>query len=136
MMPIKYEQHFLYFDRSVLAQYRASPHISSLKEDDMGGILETALDDVNSDNDLSEDQYVRVRFGFRKLKDNCVCIAGLRYDVQELPEKDQFIWRGNMLNNPQLPKTTSLLNDGFIDILKALGMLKMARGFRLINMLN
>ncbi len=33
-----------------------------------------------------------------------------------------------------LPKTTSPLNDGFIDILKALGMLKMAQGFRLINM--
>lgn len=101
MMPIKYEQHFLYFDRSVLAQYRASPHIFGLKEDDMGGILETALDDDDLDNDLSENQYVRVRFGFRKLRNNCVCIAGLRYDVQELPEKDQFIWRGNMLNSPR-----------------------------------
>jgi hypothetical protein len=83
-----------------LAQYRASPHIYDLKEDDMGGILETALYD-DSDNNLSEKQYVRVRFGFRRLENNCVCLAGLRYDVQKLPEKDQFIWRGNMLDNPR-----------------------------------
>jgi len=101
MIPRKYEQHFLYFDRSVLAQYRASPHVFCLKEDDMGGILETAIYNNNLDKSLSKNQYVKVRFGFRRLKNDCVCLAGLRYDVQELPEKDLLIWRGNMLNNPK-----------------------------------
>ncbi len=99
MMPKEYERHFIYFDRSVLAQYRVSPNIYELREDDMGGILETRLYN-DLDNESSEDQYVKVRFGFRRLKNNCVCIAGLLYDILELPEKDQLIWRGNMLNNP------------------------------------
>jgi len=98
-MPKKYEKHFIYFDRSVLAQYRASPNIYELKEDDMGGILETKLYN-DLENYSSGNQYVKVRFGFRRLENNCICIAGLSYDVQELPEKDQFIWRGNVLKDP------------------------------------
>lgn len=101
MIPIKYERHFLYFDRSVLAQYRASPHLYNLKEDDMDGVLETASDDGNINGDLSDNPYVRVRFGFRRCANNCVCLAALCYDVQELPEKDLFIWRGNMLDDPK-----------------------------------
>ena len=73
----------------------------------MGGILETALDEGDINEGLSENQYIRVRFGFRKLANNCVCLAGLRYDVQELPEKDLFIWQGNMLNDPRFAQNDS-----------------------------
>lgn len=104
MIPTKYEKHLLYFDRSVLAQYRASPHLYSLKEDDMGGVLETAetaSDDETIDESLTDKPWVRVRFGFRRLANNCTCVAALLYDVQDLSEKDLFIWRGNMLDNPK-----------------------------------
>jgi hypothetical protein len=104
MIPTKYEKHLLYFDRSVFAQYRASPHLYSLKEDDMGGELETA-ETVSAyktvDEKPTDKTWVQVRFGFRRLSNNCTCVAALRYDVENLPEKDLFIWRGNMLDNPR-----------------------------------
>jgi hypothetical protein len=54
MIAAKYEQHLLYFERSVLAQYRALPHLYSLKEDDMGGVLETIIDDGNIDESFEK----------------------------------------------------------------------------------
>jgi hypothetical protein len=100
MNAAKYEHHLLYFKRSVLAQYRTSSHLYSLKEDDMGGVLETISEDENTNGNLSDSPWVRVRFGFRRLDNSCVCVAALRYDVQKLPEEDLLIWRGNMLDHP------------------------------------
>jgi hypothetical protein len=100
MIPAKYEPYLLYFERSVLAQYRASPHLYSLKEDDIGGELKTSSDEVSLDENLPDHSLFRLRFGFRRRSNNCICVAALRYKVMGLPEKDLFIWRANMLDNP------------------------------------
>jgi len=101
----KYEKYLLYFDRSVLANYRVSTHLYSLKEDDMGGELES-IEGNNIDAETSdlEKSWIRVRFGFRRQLNGTICIAALAPDLNDLNDKDLLIWHGFIIKNPRFAK--------------------------------
>jgi len=96
-----YEQYLLFFNRTVLCHYRASPDLYLLEEDDMGGELSTCGD--------SQCMF-RVRFGFRRFEDSRVCVAAFLPDVEKLPEQDQLIWRGHMVEAPVFARDDPAFN--------------------------
>ncbi|MCC6191708.1 MAG: hypothetical protein IT318_21985 [Anaerolineales bacterium] len=98
-----YSRYLLYFERSVLAHYRASPHLYRLEEDDMGGDLQT----VHSTGDQAARPYFNVRFGFRRRIDKRVCVAAFGPDIVKLPESDQRIWLGHLIEHPAFAEDDS-----------------------------
>ncbi len=94
----EYERLLLYFHRTVLCHYRASPDLYSLEEDDMGGELKTICDDTE---DALQRPYFQVRFGFRRLTDGRVCVAAFGPDIEKLPESEGLIWRGHLIQSPE-----------------------------------
>lgn len=95
-----YERDLLYFHRTVLCHYRVSPDLYSVAGDDMGGVLQTRYDAQESEGATPARPFFRVRFGFRRLNDNRVCIAAFAPDVRKLPEQDRLIWRGHLTETP------------------------------------
>ncbi|MGE0682808.1 MAG: hypothetical protein AB7P69_18140 [Candidatus Binatia bacterium] len=92
-------EHLFYFDRAVLASYRASPDLYRLVEDDMGGEL-TTFHNGEDDNSLpTKYAWFRVRFGLRRLRDGRVCIAAFGPDLKELPEQHLKIWSGHHIES-------------------------------------
>jgi hypothetical protein len=96
----------------------------------MGGVLETVSDNEDIDEDLSDNSYVRVRFGFRRYANNRVCLAALRYDVEDLPKRI-FSYGAEICSMTQNSLRMILpLSVGSVDTWKALGKLKMVLGFK------
>jgi hypothetical protein len=91
----KWDRFLLFFDRSVLSKYRASPDLYKLEEDHMGGQLEN----VQTDQSKPISWY-RVRFAFRRLANGEVCVAAFGPDIDKLPQQEKFIWGGYLLENP------------------------------------
>lgn len=91
----KQEMFLLYFDRSVLSKYRASPDLYRLEEDDMGGRLEN----IQNDQSLPKSWY-QVRFAFRKLANGKTCVAAFAPDIDKLSQEEKFIWGGYLLEVP------------------------------------
>lgn len=93
--------HFLaYFDRRVLCRYRASPDLYDLKEDDMGGEV-SVLPSEDDEDEGERPPYFRVRFGFRRLADRRVCLAGIVPDLHELPPAEEAVWSADFLPHPE-----------------------------------
>jgi hypothetical protein len=91
----KWDRFLLFFDRSVLSKYRASPDSYKLEEDDMGGRLE------NMETDQSRPiSWYQVRFAFRRLANGEVSVAAFGPDIHKLPQREMLIWRGYLLENP------------------------------------
>jgi hypothetical protein len=91
------EKYFLYFHRSILSRYRASPNLYSLEEDDMGGSL-------NNYNDKKSKSHYEVRFAFRRLSDRQICVAAFGPDLQRLSNKEKYIWYGEQIEIPKFAK--------------------------------
>ena len=91
----KNENFFVFFDRAVLSHYRASPDMYQLEEDDMGGRLENI-----QDYDEEKPSWYQIRFAFRRLADDSVCVAAFGPDIDKLAENEKYIWRGNLLEDP------------------------------------
>ncbi len=91
------EKYFLYFHRSILSRYRASPNLYSLEEDDMGGSL-------NNYNDKKSKNHYEVRFAFRRLSDRQICVAAFGPDLQRLSNKEKYIWYGEQIEKPKFAK--------------------------------
>ncbi len=94
-----YEKLLLYFHRTVLCHYRASPDLYNLQEDDMGGSLKPIWD-----GSAPMPSWSQIRFGFRRLSDKRVCVAAFGPDVEKLTEKEKLIWRGHLIDNPLFAK--------------------------------
>ncbi len=92
-MGTDYSEYFLYFNRSVLTRYRASPDIYEIEEDDTGGWV------INHGE--NNDSWYQVRFAFRRLSDRRVCVAAFGFDLQKLSNKEKHIWFGEQLENPK-----------------------------------
>ncbi|MGB6837512.1 MAG: hypothetical protein WBF66_07405 [Dehalococcoidia bacterium] len=86
-----YDRYLVFFDRAVLSRYRASPDLYVLEEDDMGGELSTSA---------HLESGFRVRFGFRRLEDNRICVAALGWDVKALPKEERVMWSGHLIQAP------------------------------------
>jgi hypothetical protein len=102
----EYERLLIPFHRTVLCHYRASPDLYRLQEDDMGGSLKTVHDGgTQQDASAINPPWFQVRFGFRRLEDGRVCVAAFGPDLKKLPEKEQLIWRGHLIERPQFAKS-------------------------------
>ncbi len=101
MIPEKYEKYFIYFDRSVLTSYRASSHIYRLKEDDMGGILETISSNEGCSLGDSSSHLFRIKIGFRRLEDKRVCIALFALYLKKFSDEHLRIWQGHKIDCPR-----------------------------------
>lgn len=85
------EEYFLvYFDRLLLARYRAQPDRYTVFEDDMGGELKTIVN--NSEESISDTPYFLIRFGFRKLPNGKSCLAVFGPDLKFLPEQEKNVF--------------------------------------------
>lgn len=96
-MNTDYEKYFSYFHRSILSRYRVSPNLYSLEEDDMGGIL-------NNYNDEQSTSYYEIRFAFRRLSNNQICVAAFSPDLRRLSDKEKYIWFGEQIESPKFAK--------------------------------
>lgn len=90
-----YQGFLLFFSRSALHHYRATPDLCLVEEDDMGGRIEQIS---NAYNNAS---WYQVRFGFRRLANGQVCLAVFGPDFKKLPEREKLIWFGHHLENPE-----------------------------------
>jgi len=89
----------VYFDRAVLALYRAQPNLYLLKEDAMGGRLEMADDEGD---ELPNSRWIDILFGFRQLKSGETCIAMVSDAFGEkLSTGDQGVWMGHVIERPE-----------------------------------
>ena len=87
------ENRFLvYFERTVLCRYRASPNLYRLEEDDMGGVVSVEHADEDESSGGPRPEYFRVRFGFRRLSDARVVLAAFGPDLESLSESEQAVW--------------------------------------------
>jgi len=96
------ENRFLvYFERTVLCRYRASPNLYRLEEDDMGGVVSVEHADEDESSGGPRPEYFRVRFGFRRLSDARVVLAAFGPDLESLSESEQAVWAADHLPAPQ-----------------------------------
>lgn len=103
----EYDRYLVYFSRDVLIDYRAQPDKFEIKEDDYGGELENRNIDFNSINN----NWYRVRYGFRKLDDNSVCIAAFLPDLSKLPFQIRRRWKIYELNEPNFAEDDEAFKD-------------------------
>ena len=92
------EQFLVYFERTVLCHHRVSPDLFELVEDDMGGRVKSA---PQEGDDMTTREWVEVRFAFRRLADQRVCVAAFGPGVQKLPDRQRLIWRGHLVDDPE-----------------------------------
>lgn len=100
---MQHEQLFQYFNRAVLNTYRADSHVYHLKEDDMGG--EIRISDNWDESMGNEYPYIELKFAFRKLDNNLVCIGVfMPLFKDKVSEKDQKKWLAFHIENPSFHK--------------------------------
>ena len=98
MKPQNDEDLFVYFNRDVLAAYRAKSDVYVLEEDDMGGRLSISADGADG---VDQSRWLELLFAFRRLDNGHVCIALFAHDFRrKLPAADQRIWIGSHLKEP------------------------------------
>lgn len=83
----------VYFDRAVLQHLRNAPDRYVLREDDMGGRVESRA--TESGDVLQES--LSVRFAFRRLENGHVCVAAYGPDLARMSDRQRAIWRGHAL---------------------------------------
>lgn len=95
------KRFLLYFERTVLCRYRASPDLYRLEEDDMGGVVSVEHADEEESSGTPRPRYFRVRFGFRRLVSARVVLAAFGPDLKSLSESEQAVWSADHLPDPQ-----------------------------------
>ena len=93
------ERFLAYFDRAVLSPFRHAPDQFELYEDEMGDYIKVRSGYYRSLGEGSH--WHQVRFGFRKLADNTVCVAGFIPDLAKLPEREKLKWCSHQLRQPE-----------------------------------
>lgn len=96
----KYERFLAYFSRDVLNDYSFKPDKYKIEEDDYGGFLYNK----NFPSDISENKWYQIRYAFRKLKDETLCIAAFIPDLNKLSEEELTKWGGYLLDEPLFAK--------------------------------
>ena len=104
-----YEQFFHYFYRTALCHYRDSPDLYWLDEDDMGGTLKPVYE-LNPPEASTLKTWIQVRFGFRRLMDDRIGIAGLKPDLAKLPREEQLIWQAHHIEAPVFAQNDPAFN--------------------------
>jgi len=105
---MEHEKYFQYFDRAVLNFYRTNSHAYHLKEDDMGG--EIRISDNWEESMEKEHPYIELKFAFRKLDNEFVCIGVFMPSFKDkVSEKDHRKWIAFHIENPSFHKS----NNGF-----------------------
>ncbi|MCX2681405.1 hypothetical protein OOZ15_15735 [Galbibacter sp. EGI 63066] len=96
---MEHEKYFQYFDRAVLNFYRVNSHAYNLKEDDMGG--EISISDNWDESMRNEYPYIKLKFAFRKLENEFICIAVFMPSFKDkVSEKDHRKWIAFHIENP------------------------------------
>jgi hypothetical protein len=105
---MEHEKYFQYFDRAVLNFYRVNSHAYHLKEDDMGG--EIRISDNWDESMENEHPYIELKFAFRKLENEFICIAVFMPSFKDkVSEKDHRKWITFHIDNPSFHES----NNGF-----------------------
>ncbi len=93
------ERFLVYFDRILLARYRAQPDRYWVSEDDMGGELKAIVN--YSSKNIPDTQFFQIRFGFRKLPDGKSCLAVFGPDITSLPEQEKLVFIADRITPDQ-----------------------------------
>lgn len=90
----------IFLDRDILAVYRDHPEQYLIAEDRVGGELRTRTD---LDSDLqTKTPYLRVRYGYCRVKSGEPAIVALASDVASLPAKERRRWHAFLLKSDEL----------------------------------
>ncbi len=103
------EKYIHYFDRSVLNHYKTNSHAYKVIEDDMGGEIGVS----ENWTDLREEAYpyIELKFGFRKLSDDRICVAIFMPGFTEKVSKQDYAkWSGFELTNPTFSDNDQAFN--------------------------
>jgi len=99
----RYSRFLGYFALEVLSKYKGSPEKYTVWERAFRG--EVALTDTYREQLSLEDPvdhaFLHVRFGRRRLMRGGTCIAALKYDLAQLPEREKHYWYSFELPSPE-----------------------------------
>lgn len=95
----KYERFLKYFDRDILAHYRAKCDQYRIIEHDLGGEVMPASTEETGEA-IGTRPWFRVRFGYRRLRNGSVCIAAFLPDLKTVPDREAQRWGGAQLDSP------------------------------------
>src|ERR1700741_1377840 len=79
------------FHRTVLARYKCSLDLYSIREDDCGGWLQRT-GNLDPDIEPGDPQFFEIRYGFRHLSDGRICVVAWLPDIEKLSTREREAW--------------------------------------------
>lgn len=95
-----------FFSQNALNDYRINSHDYEIMEDDYGGVIWNYSRDENS----NDNSWATIRYGYRKMYDQSLCIAAYIPDLRELPKEDRIRWKTYELENHKYAKDDEPFN--------------------------
>jgi len=96
-----------YFNNDVLNDYRNKPDIFTIDEDDYGGKIEN----ISWQNSLPSPGWFNVRYAYRKLHDDEICIAAFIPDLNKLSDDEKKIWAAYEIEKPKFSGDDEVFQD-------------------------